>query len=527
MTYKQLLYGLAIAAASFSLNAHSPNDSQGDIYEGLQDLNQLAEVMGLDREQSLGIIGKNNLVSSLLSPWDAERVNKAITFYGDIKAKARQVIKGAFSATLYDTSGFVTDVQPFLDLVDSSSFLQAYHAEARGITLDDTDALFVPADSFLTKHLAGTANTASDQKSSSTRIPANTPVYILGQLIDLPNISADEDSWFLIWRPEFGLKFARSRHIGRLSTKDMDKYKHLVTSSPEIVRTARVERHFFKHNYAMLMPGTMPLRDGSQFWLANRNGSNGELVQIGSDTWTVYAAELTPATLQSKEKKKKGIPLGYHLKQAPIQATVGNYLHELHNAIFYYPDYSGTNNYHRSFAWGEGTTGIDEQHGQDISNFVYKLMLGFGLRLPRFSKDQILDGMAINTIAVDSSTNKDSHYKTLVEHCTLGRMAAFVSAGHMVCLGSISMAQLATLDTKAYADALTHGMAETDLIPLVASSPVGFRDTITDNWSILPKAAVFPIFKTGPYSNWISREHKFQVFSFFKGSPKLTIKTEL
>ena len=524
MKYKQILCGLAITASAFNLYAHSPNDDDGIIYKGLQDLNQLAEIMGFDRQQSLGTIGKNNLVPSLLAPWNEASVNQAISSYGDIKNKAKAVVSGVFNAQIYDAPGYLVDKEPFIDLVERSTFLQSYHPDARGITLSDTDALFVPTDTFLTKHLAGTANTASDQKSSSTLIPANSPVFILGQLQDLPGIiSLEEDSWFLVWRPEFGIKFVRSRHIGRLSQEDIDRFETFVTDKPMIVRTGRVERHFPKYNFAMLMPGTMPVHDGNQYRLANRNSMYGETVQVGSDTWTIYSAALTPASLASKDKARK---LSYHLKQAPMNTTVQNYLDELHNAIFFYPEYAGPN-IHRSFAWGEGITGIDNQHGQDISNFIYKLMLGFGYRLPRHSRDQIADGIQINSIVLDKSKDKESHYKTVVEHCTLGRMASFADAGHMVCIGSISMNQLQSLDEQAYADALGAGMTNEDKVPLVASSPVGLRDLGKKNWSITPKAAVFPIFKTGPFSSWISRPSDLKVFSFFKNSPSLNAKSEL
>ena len=524
MKYRQLLGGLAITAVSFNLSAHSWNDAQGTLYRGLQNPGQLAEVMGLDRNQPLGEIGKNNLVSSLLSPWDEESVNRSIASYGDIKETARSMVCSTFKSLLFDASGFAVDKTPFLDLIEHSSFLQSYHAQARGITLDDTDALFVPSDTFLTKHLAGTANTASDQKSSSTLIPANTPVFILGQLQDLDEtISMDEDSWLLVWREEFGIKFVRSRHIGRLSQEDIEMYKEMVTSKPEIVRTGRVQRHFFRHNFAMLMPGTMPLHHyGSQYFLANRNASEGETVLVDGNSWKIYSAALTHAKLTPKDKVEKS---GYHLKQAPITATVGSYLDELHNAMFYYPAYAGPG-INRDFAWGEGVTGIDNRHGQDISNFVYKLMLGFGYRLPRHSVDQINAGIKINSIKVDNSQDEEIHYKTMVEHCTLGRMASFTASAHMVCLGSVSMTQLETLDPRAAADALNSGMSADDLIPLVASSPAGLRDVVTGSWSILPKAAVFPLFKTGPYSSWISRKTPLQIFSFFKNSPKLA-KTEL
>lgn len=524
MKYRQLLCGLAITAVSFNLSGHSQNDSQGTLYQGLQNLDRLAEVMGLDRNQSLGEIGKNNLVSSLLSPWNEESVNQSIAYHGDIKETAKAMVQGTFNNPLFDASGFEVDKAPFIDLIERGYFLQSYHAEARGITLDDTDALFVPTATFLTKHLAGTANTASDQKSSSTLIPANTPVYILGQLQELSDtISMDEDSWLLIWREEFGIKFVRSRHIGRLSQADIEAYRQRVTNKPEIVRTGRVQRHFLKHNFAMLMPGTMPVHDGNQYFLANRNASEGETVQVGGNTWKIYGAALTPTTLKSKDKVEK---LGYHLKQAPITATVASYLDELHNAMFYYPAYAGPN-INRDFAWGEGITGIDNRHGQDISNFVYKLMLGFGYRLPRYSADQISAGIKINSIKVDKSQSKESHHKTMVEHCTLGRMASFAATAHMVCLGSVSMTQLEALDPQAAADALNSGMSADDKIPLVASSPVGLRDVATGSWSILPKAAVIPLFKTGPFSSWVSRKTPLQIFSFFKNSPKLTARSEL
>ena len=276
----------------------------------------------------------------------------------------------------------------------------------------------------------------------------------------------------------------------------------------------------------MLMPGTMPLYSNSEgYKLAQRKGAYGQNISVGSISWTVYDAELTRANLRSKDKT---ISLSRHIKRPPMSATVGNYLEELHNAIFFYPSYAGAKlNYHRSFAWGEGVTGIDEQHGQDISNFVYKLMLGFDLRLPRYSGDQIAEGLGINTIAINHNKGTESHYQTLVKECTLGRIASFTGSAHMVCVGSLSMQQLESLDARAASDARNNGMKEEDLIPLVATSPVGFRDVTTGNWTIIPKAAVFPIFKAGPYSSWIARDNDFKVFSFFKNSPKLTAKTEL
>ncbi|MCW7555765.1 hypothetical protein NX722_24675 [Endozoicomonas gorgoniicola] len=527
MKYRVFSLMLAASALSINLYAYSPDDQQGTLYKGLQNLNKLADTMGLDRKQSLGTVGINNLISSFLSPWNEVRINYLIKRTGNIKQVAKDVISGAFANPLFDLSGFAVQKEDFLDLVERSSFLQTYDPKARGVTISDADALFVPTDTPLTKDLAKTANTATDQKSSSTRIPANTPVFIFGQLFDLPaKISPDEDSWFLVWREEFGLKFVRSRHIGRLSQSDIEEFERLVTSKPEIVRTGRVEREFHEDNFKMLMPGTMPLhKNDGTYQLAKRKGQDGEIVQFNNSTWTVYRAKLTPAELYAKDKVK---PLDYHIKQAPMNPTIQNYLQELHNRIFRYPNYAGSErNYHWSFAWGEGEAGIDEQHGQDISNFVYKLMLGFGHRLPRYSGHQITEGLSINTITVDYSKDKESHYRTLVEDCTLGRMASFARSAHMVCIGSVSMAQLRLLDSDAATDALNNGMKEEDLVPLVATSPVGFRDVETGNWTIVPKAAIFPIFKTGPYSSWISRKEDFKVFSFFTNSPRLTTKTEL
>ncbi|MET4696402.1 hypothetical protein [Endozoicomonas lisbonensis] len=545
MKLRQLLSGLAASALSVNLCAYSPSDQPGVIYKGLQNLDEIANTLSFDRQQSLGTIGKNNVVSSFLSPWDKDRVTEVINSTGDLKQAAKKVIAGTFKpAPLYDLSGFDANIETFMNIVDHGSFLKTYTPEARGITLDDTDALSVPTDTPLTKDLAGTANTATDQKSSSTRIPANTPVYILGQLFDLNDtISPEEDSWFLIWREEFGLKFVRSRHIGRLSSSSVESFREAINKTPKMVRTPRVERTFVYNNYKMLMPGTMPvilgaeegvlksvaeggegLRSGA-ILMANRSGTKVVSIDLTGRPWAIYEAKLVSAQLNPKDPDQK---LPDHLKSVPVTSTVQNYLEELHNVIFHYPGYAGfERNYHRSFAWGEGITGIDEQRGQDISNFVYKLMLGFGHRLPRYSGDQIREGLAINTIVVDKSTDKESYHKTLVKHCTLGRIASFASNGHIVCIGSVSIEQLGVLDPAAAADALNNGMSFGDLVPLVATSPVGLRDEETGIWTIIPKAAVFPIFKTGPYSSWISRKDDLKIFSFFKDSPSLTTKTEL
>ena len=533
MKFMPFLLGLTASALSFSLYAYSPNDHQGTIYKGLQDLNKLADTLKLDRKQQLGTIGKNNLVSSLLSAWDEKQVSDMLNETGDIKTAAKKVVHGIYSEPLYDLSGFASDKEPFLDLIERSSFISIYHPEARGITLKDTDALFIPSKTPVTKNLAGTANTATDQKSSSTLIPANTPVYILGQLLDLPTVvNPDGDSWLLVWREEFGLKFVHSSHIGKLSQPDIEKYQRLVTSRPEMVRTERVEREFKFNDYQLLMPGTMPLYSESEIYLlAKRSAHYGQTVQIGSNTWTLNYAALATAVLRSKDER---FSLDHHIKQVPVKATIQNYLDDLHNVMFHYPDYVEARfNQQRSFAWGEGITGIDNQHGQDISNFVYKLMLGFGLRLPRFSGDQIAQGMSINTVFIDHSLDMESHYKTLVDHCTLGRMAAFGRNAHMVCIGSVSMPQLRLLDPEAAVAALNNGMQEDDLVALVATSPVGFRWSKTvegqtiSSWTITPKAAVFPIFKEGPYSSWVVRREGIKIFSFFVNSPEPQTSTEL
>ena len=76
MKYKQFFCGILFVTAAFNLSAHSERDSQGVIYEGLQNFSHLATVMGLDLEQSLGTIKEVNLTSSLLSAWEEQERSK-------------------------------------------------------------------------------------------------------------------------------------------------------------------------------------------------------------------------------------------------------------------------------------------------------------------------------------------------------------------------------------------------------------------------------------------------------------------
>ncbi len=76
------------------------------------------------------------------------------------------------------------DQKRIIELVIDAAVTGSFLPEARGITLSEAHASFLPSDEAITNNLAEGANSASDQKTSSTLVPANTPVFIVSQILD-------------------------------------------------------------------------------------------------------------------------------------------------------------------------------------------------------------------------------------------------------------------------------------------------------------------------------------------------------
>ena len=207
-------------------------DHQGEVYPGLQDIHQIARFQGIDpRDNSVRWqMDEPNLVSWLLAPWDEAKVNEALATYreeyGSIADTALKVASAA--AQNFDASGHQmteSELETLYKQLETTSYLQQFDRRARAITVMETDAQFFPGDVFVTNNLANSSNVAANQKSSSTLVARNTPVFVLGQLtlVASGGLELAEDSWLAIWRPEFGLKFVRSRHVALVKTELADE----------------------------------------------------------------------------------------------------------------------------------------------------------------------------------------------------------------------------------------------------------------------------------------------------------------
>ncbi|MRI33000.1 hypothetical protein EOPP23_08395 [Endozoicomonas sp. OPT23] len=574
--YKNLSAAFAVGL-SFVAYAHSPNDHSLDIYPGLQDYDQIFSLQGFEPDTVLGEIKNKNYEEELLAPWNETWLNQVLTNIPAPKdsSKIQLLIKDVFTTYQKELAGSTNDVsssQAFIanrpqnlfhaldndepnliiHLLDniltiarldryflsgtkitrekqlqfarkilSLDTFSTFSHDARAITVTDAHASFLPSKEAITNDLAGTANTGSDQKTSSSFIPANTPLYVLGQLNDDEKMTPEDSSWLIVWRPEFGIKFVRSEHVALLSAEDIEIYKTAAKDSVELVASTRLSATYFTDRRRFLRPGTPILRNNDQFLTAISLYDN--QLPTTPHGLKLYHAYLTNTHLAVKDSEQE---LADHIRPVSHPFTVAEYQRQLHLNTFDNPWYVRPNE-NKPFAWGEAPVGPDNYNGQDVSNFIRKVLLQFGINLPRYSGDQIIEGLTTNPVygTLDGFTKfvtgstliedkLNDFHQALVDHCNPGYFTSFGAGSHAACLGSITWEQLNTLDSKAAQDAIEHGnMTTDDRIPLLALSPVGLK--ASSGWYITGKTAVYPVFKSEPHNAWVSRANLF-IYSYFK-----------
>ena len=555
-----LLAGVITLISTTHAVAYPYADQQGTIYSGLQDLGKIARLQNLQQNEELGKVALSNLVERTLAPWKDEDVKAAFREFkdyarvkkvfpeelnritdratfervSDIAAAAMLIVSRAIKnpGNMYFASGEAVGeeyVKSIGSMIERTTFLTSYDHLARGITISDADALFVPSDVFITNNLAEKANTASDQKTSSSTVPANTPVFIFGQIEDQHGLTPDADSWFdvqgqsfnqasdswlVVWRPEFGLKFVRSRHIALADPAMVERYESLAKDNLEQACTERVSARFCKYRKDRLQRLTPVLWDSAnqQHYMAASEERVIAPVLAHSINLQLYSAELVPVEVEVLDERQ---PLAQHLRKpdAAVPVTKREYLSHLHHCMFTNPIYS-TPNVNRKFAWGAGIVGINHLLGQDVSMLSFCQLKSLGVLGPRHSWDQTLKGMKLSTV-YDSdqggAIDKQSLYNVMVDKCSLGNMASFGGGSLMICLGNLTVEQLGTLSPSAYAQAKAGGMQDTDRVPLVASSPVGFNNG--GAWEVVPQSAVFPIFLHDASRSWVNRSRLY-IYSY-------------
>ena len=543
-----LLAGLTVLLCSHTAQAYPPADRQGVIYEGLQDLGKIAKLQGLKANTELGKVSLANRVERTTAPWHAgdvesafrefdqyrrgatheeiDRIADSKTFAGlsVIAAAAMRVVSATIKSPddMYFASGRVVGrdyLKSVGALIASATFLDSYEPAARGITISDADALFLPSDVFITNNLAKTANTASDQKSSSSVIPMNTPVFIFGQIFDQQGLAPGEDLWFghegqqtlnpasdswlVVWRPEFGLKFVRSRHVALVDTTTVGQYESMAKENLQLTCSGRVTAQFcrFRKDTLQRLTPVLKSSEGQHFIAASEKNAISSTLP-DSINLQLYLANLIPVevdVLDDGQALRDHLTLYSPDKNIPV--THREYLSYVHNCMFTNPTYSAPNK-NRQFAWGSGVVGIDNLRGQDVSTLGYCVLQSMGVNAPRHSWDQVEKGLKLHTV-YNGSGDMQTLNNTMVKHCTVGNMASFGRGSLMICLGNLTVEQLKELSPDAYANALAGGLQESDRVPLVASSPVGFRNGA--QWDIVPESAVFPIFMHDASRSWINR----------------------
>ena len=555
MKFSKYLLSICLLGLSLSVKAYSPSDQSLAIYQGLQDYDRIFNILGYEDDTVLGTIKNTNYLEKLLAPWQEASVNNylsgvTVSIPEDIKALIAELLNinndlelgsylkaslGSLKSSIiteilstartdrYFMSGHrvtKSDQLRMIELVIRAGFAESFMPEARGITVSDAHASFLPSDEAITNNLYEAANSASDQKTSSTIIPANTPVFIISQLYDQSGLSPEDSSWLLIWRPEFGIKFVRSNHIG-LPEESHAIYESAARNSVSLASSDRITTT--SKNHQSLRIGTpIPRQTNSDYLLAVSI-----LHSLASITpvlnLQLYRAHITPSFLSVRDS---GQELKNHLSTVAEPFTVVGYRRQLHQTTFVNPHYSKPN-INRSFAWGEGILGHDNYTGQDVSTFIRKLLLPFGLSLPRHSWAQVHEGIHTNLIvgSIEQYDNPkktiddpeqllSEHHQLLTDECTLGRFTSFAPGSHAACLGSVTIDQLRELDPLAADEALnTGGMSPGDRVPLLSFSPIGMKDG--DQWHITGKTAIYPVFKAGPYKSWVAKPNLF-IYSYFE-----------
>ena len=440
MAMKQFASYLVLWAFPIIAMACQNKDQQGTVYKGLQHLDAFKKIMAdqginwADTTQRWEV-GEKNLIHWLLAPWEEAKVIEAIEILKKQHSSVREAALSIFSETLrqglFEASGTAiteesTAWKQMRKSIEEAAFLESFDTNTRAITIEDADALFVPSSVFLTKDLTKIYNVAANQKSSSTLITRNTPVFVLGQLHLPSGLPAHRESWSVIWRPEFGLKFAKSKHIALVDQAFVDSYSTIqqtdkpantslpvtpevtegetgsVQTTPKLdqdikqLAMTQTSRVWDNNTGKYLALATPVLRDKKSYLLATRDTSMVKTIDIGSVDLTFNSAKLSPSSLKVDPVSK----IDEHLGSMPLRLSYKNYLTHLHNTIALYPPYiPSEDNQNRHYAWGEGTIGADGERGQDASTFILRLVKPFGLWLPRYSKDQTDKGMAMGFIA--------------------------------------------------------------------------------------------------------------------------------
>ncbi|PJE80777.1 hypothetical protein CI610_00202 [invertebrate metagenome] len=530
MAIKQWVSSLILTGLTASVCAYFPADKQGKVYKGLQHLSAFQEIVkeqGInpDDKQPVWQVGEQNLTEWLLAPWEEQTVNEAIAVfnkdYGSLKATAIKV--ASVAKELFDASGHQLTEDEFnerQDAINQAVFIEKYQPDARAIITEDADAFFFPTNVFCTKNLAEAANTASDQKNSSTLIPWGSPVYVLGQLAAPAGLDPENDAWSIIWRPECGLKFIKSGCLAWTDDQIINEFTRIRQPTDTHFRMSGTTQIRLNRRSQKLAQGTPVLWKYDNYLLPQRTADE-SVKSIPNKSITLYCAELSKTEL----KIDKQSDWEDHLFFVPIEASYKNYLTQLHNTLKHFPPYVPlSDNENHYFAWGEGLVGPDYR-GRDVSTFILKLVQPFGLWLPRCSGDQIKKGCNIRKIADMPADSVDDHFEFVVKHCQLGNFMTAGSGSNAACLGCVSMATLATLDSEAADDAKAiGGLTDNDKVPLLAFSPVGLR-TIEKNeeskedksvWYITGKTAIYPVFKTGYLNSFVMKDRNLTFFSYFQ-----------
>ena len=540
----KILFWFFPALLSTLAQAYPDADQQGGIYRGLQDIHGIALSQGINPEstEQRWQIGNTNLMEWLLAPWNPQTVNEQLarikSKYGSIAAAVRHVAAGAMTNIYtgennFDASGHqltLREMDSLLTAIGQAHCLDHWQQTARAITLSDADALFVPVDTFITKNLRKSASAASDQKSSSTLIAANTPVFVLGQVNPIPNLNPAEDSWLIVWRPEFGLKFVKSRHVAFADQPLVERYS-LIQSEGSTMQLKMTTTSRVREGINRLSIGTPILAAGDGFMMARLltdGDGDGDRKAPSSDTaLNLNHAYLTTVSLTVADPH--GI-LDNQVQAVPLTLNNRNLLGQISNNILKYPaEYvSPIHNENRSFAWGEGTIGPDGERGQDASTMILKSVRPFGWWLPRYSRDQVQAGTSHRLVASTHNGTLEENYRAMVTHCTLGNFVSWGVGSNMICLGNTSLQALALLDPHAAKDAIDWGgLSEEDPVPLLASTSVGLttmaseenlpteQTLATPQWFITGKSAVYPVFKQGYLDSFIRDGRSLTFFSYF------------
>ena len=545
-----------LAGMTSPVMVYGDTDRQGVVYKGLQHVDAIAKLQGINPQDTMPRweLGEKNLNEWLLAPWDEGKVNEAIAGFenefGSIAATAFTVAKNAMLNN-YDASGHQiteADVQQLKQTLERTRFLKHFHPKARAITVTDTDAQFIPSDVFVIKdpapHVAITAN----QKTCSTLISRNTPVFVLGQLLtmEVRGLEPAEDSWVILWRPEFGLRFVQAKHIALVSDAFTSDFPiqpdspHHFNSRLKLTDTSRVKA---ENSERRLPLGTPVFSLSGRYLMAERSEDEAINVKLNKISLRLNSAKMALVKLSVDPAGK----LEDQIKTVPLPLSYQSYLAQLNNVMFQYPlNYIDLqHNENRYFAFGEGIVGPDGRRGMDSSTFISKLLQPFGKWLPRFSGDQVKEGVKHRLIAKTNEADMEQNYKAMIDHCHIGHFVSTGNGNNMACLGNISLDELGELSKEAMYDAISvGGMTADDRVPLVAMStsgivffenfinatPAGKLDLTTLGetfvvstttkepkpvWHATGRVAVYPMFKSGYFSSYIRDGKSLTIYSYF------------